>query len=165
MGVTDTGWGGLRWQACALAVLGKHDLALEVFEASAAAPNMAFLPVLRDSACFRDLHDEPRYQAAIRSLQARHDAIRERLPATLAYATPRRDYPNASPRSTCCGLKNRGPYQRLRHPPDAGGGSSDRFKVYIDLNPMRADLVEDRKDYRFCGYAEASVLGSKAFVN
>ena len=47
---------------------------------------------------------------------------------------------------------------------------SDRFKsvivendpvvvktvaAYIDLNPVRAGLVEDPKDYRFCGYAEA----------
>lgn len=27
--------------------------------------------------------------------------------------------------------------------------------VYIDLNPVRANLVNDPKDYRFCGYAEA----------
>ncbi|MDX2185745.1 MAG: transposase [Opitutaceae bacterium] len=27
--------------------------------------------------------------------------------------------------------------------------------AYIDLNPVRADLVDDPKDYRFCGYAEA----------
>jgi len=27
--------------------------------------------------------------------------------------------------------------------------------MYIDLNPVRAGLVEDAKDYRFCGYAEA----------
>ena len=32
--------------------------------------------------------------------------------------------------------------------------------AYIDLNPVRADLVEDPKDYRWCGYAEA-VAGSK----
>lgn len=47
---------------------------------------------------------------------------------------------------------------------------SDRFKsvlvegkghvlhsmaAYIDLNPVRAGIVEDPKDYRFCGYAEA----------
>jgi hypothetical protein len=29
--------------------------------------------------------------------------------------------------------------------------------AYIDLNPVRAGLVEDPKDYRFCGYAEAVV--------
>ena len=27
--------------------------------------------------------------------------------------------------------------------------------MYIDLNPVRAGLVEDPKDYRFCGHAEA----------
>ncbi|MCH2156392.1 MAG: transposase [Opitutales bacterium] len=27
--------------------------------------------------------------------------------------------------------------------------------AYIELNPVRAGLVEDPKDYRFCGYAEA----------
>lgn len=32
--------------------------------------------------------------------------------------------------------------------------------AYIDLNPLRAGLVEDPKDYRWCGYAEA-VAGSK----
>ena len=29
--------------------------------------------------------------------------------------------------------------------------------AYIDLNSVRAGLVEDPKDYRFCGYAEAVV--------
>ena len=33
--------------------------------------------------------------------------------------------------------------------------------LYIDLNPVRAGLVSDPKDYRFCGYAEA-VAGHKA---
>ena len=32
--------------------------------------------------------------------------------------------------------------------------------AYIDLNPVRAGIVEDPKDYRFCGYAEA-VAGKK----
>ncbi|MGA0848287.1 MAG: transposase [Pontimonas sp.] len=32
--------------------------------------------------------------------------------------------------------------------------------AYIDLNPVRAGLVEDPKDYRWCGYAEA-LGGSK----
>ena len=53
---------------------------------------------------------------------------------------------------------------------------SDRFKsvivendpivlktmaAYIDLNPVRAGLVEDPKAYRFCGYAEAVAGKSK----
>ena len=33
--------------------------------------------------------------------------------------------------------------------------------AYIDLNPVRAGIVTDPKDYRFCGYAEA-VGGNKA---
>ncbi|WPJ95602.1 transposase [Coraliomargarita algicola] len=33
--------------------------------------------------------------------------------------------------------------------------------AYIDLNPVRAGLVDDPKDYRFCGYAEA-VIGREA---
>jgi REP element-mobilizing transposase RayT len=32
--------------------------------------------------------------------------------------------------------------------------------AYIDLNPVRAGLVEDPKDYRFCGYADA-LAGNK----
>lgn len=55
---------------------------------------------------------------------------------------------------------------------------SDRFKsvlvegkgsvlqtmaAYIDLNPVRARLVDDPKDYRFCGYAEA-ISGQKDAV-
>ena len=27
--------------------------------------------------------------------------------------------------------------------------------AYIDLNPVRAHLLQDPKEYRFCGYAEA----------
>lgn len=32
--------------------------------------------------------------------------------------------------------------------------------AYIDLNPVRAGLVQDPKDYRFCGYA-AALAGDK----
>ena len=31
--------------------------------------------------------------------------------------------------------------------------------AYIDLNPVRAGLVDDPKDYRFCGYGEAVAVG------
>jgi TolB-like protein len=78
------GWGGHWWKACALAALGKREQALTEVEITAAAPNLAWLPYLRDAGCFRDLHDEPRYQKAIEGLEAKHDAIRDRLPATLA---------------------------------------------------------------------------------
>jgi hypothetical protein len=34
------------------------------------------------------------------------------------------------------------------------GNPLQTMAAYIDLNPVRAGLVEDPKDYRFCGYAE-----------
>jgi REP element-mobilizing transposase RayT len=34
--------------------------------------------------------------------------------------------------------------------------------AYIDLNPVRAGLVEDPKDYRWCGYGEALAGGKQA---
>jgi putative transposase len=33
--------------------------------------------------------------------------------------------------------------------------------AYIDLNPVRAGIVKDPKDYRFCGYAEALAGGKR----
>ncbi|MFP4204078.1 MAG: transposase [Opitutales bacterium] len=36
------------------------------------------------------------------------------------------------------------------------GNALQTMAAYIDLNPVRAGLVSDPKDYRFCGYAEAS---------
>ncbi|NBB80564.1 MAG: transposase [Verrucomicrobia bacterium] len=35
------------------------------------------------------------------------------------------------------------------------GFALQTMAAYIDLNPLRAGLVDDPKDYRFCGYAEA----------
>lgn len=43
---------------------------------------------------------------------------------------------------------------------EAKSGVMRTMAAYIDLNPVRAGLVLDPKDYRFCGYAEA-VAGSK----
>ena len=40
------------------------------------------------------------------------------------------------------------------------GNPLQTMAAYIDLNPVRAGLVEDPKDYRWCGYAEA-VAGIK----
>lgn len=34
--------------------------------------------------------------------------------------------------------------------------------AYIDLNPVRAGIVDDPKDYRYCGYAEAVAGGEAA---
>jgi hypothetical protein len=41
------------------------------------------------------------------------------------------------------------------------GNVTTTMSAYIDLNPVRAGLVSDPKDYRFCGYSEA-VAGNKA---
>ena len=38
---------------------------------------------------------------------------------------------------------------------EAKSGVLRTMAAYIDLNPVRAGLVDDPKDYRFCGYAEA----------
>lgn len=35
------------------------------------------------------------------------------------------------------------------------GNALQAVAAYIDLNPVRAGLVQDPKDYRFCGYAQA----------
>lgn len=40
------------------------------------------------------------------------------------------------------------------------GEALQTMAAYIDLNPLRAGLKDDPKDYRWCGYAEA-VAGSK----
>jgi putative transposase len=43
---------------------------------------------------------------------------------------------------------------------EGSGHPLQTMAAYIDLNPVRAGLVDDPKDYRFCGYAEA-VAGDK----
>jgi putative transposase len=44
-----------------------------------------------------------------------------------------------------------------------GSGQALRtMAAYIDLNPVRAKICEDPKDYRWCGYAEAVAGGSLA---
>jgi len=42
------------------------------------------------------------------------------------------------------------------------GNPLQTMAAYIDLNPVRAGLARDPKDYRFCGYAEAVAGRSKA---
>lgn len=41
-----------------------------------------------------------------------------------------------------------------------GGRAVAAIAAYIDLNPVRAGLCEDPKDYRYCGYAEAMAKGA-----
>ena len=42
-----------------------------------------------------------------------------------------------------------------------GGHAAQKVAAYIDLNPVRAGMVKDPKDYRWCGYGEA-VAGKSA---
>ncbi len=41
-----------------------------------------------------------------------------------------------------------------------GGRAVATVAAYIDLNPVRAALCSDPKEYRYCGYAEALAKGS-----
>ena len=41
-----------------------------------------------------------------------------------------------------------------------GGQAVAAIAAYIDLNPVRAGLCEDPKEYRYCGYAEAVAKGT-----
>ena len=45
---------------------------------------------------------------------------------------------------------------------EAAGNPLQTMAAYIDLNPVRAGIVEDPKDYRFCGYAEAVAGNTRA---
>ena len=45
---------------------------------------------------------------------------------------------------------------------EARSGVMRTMAAYIDLNAVRASLVNDPKDYRFCGYAEAVAGNQKA---
>lgn len=45
---------------------------------------------------------------------------------------------------------------------EGSGNPLQTMAAYIDLNPVRAGIVEDPKDYRFCGYAEAVVGNAPA---
>jgi putative transposase len=45
---------------------------------------------------------------------------------------------------------------------EGSGHALSAVAAYIDLNPVRAGLVSDPKDYRYCGYAEAVAGGARA---
>jgi len=45
---------------------------------------------------------------------------------------------------------------------EGAGNPLQTMAAYIDLNPVRAGLCEDPKDYRFCGYAEGVAGNARA---
>jgi hypothetical protein len=77
-------WTPLWKVACVKAVLGDDAAALLMLESLPTLVTLAWLPKLRDQACFRRFQQEPRYRAVVDALEARTAALRERLPATLA---------------------------------------------------------------------------------
>jgi TolB-like protein/Tfp pilus assembly protein PilF len=79
-----SGWAPAWKAACVKAVLGDDAAALLMLESLPTLGTLAWLPLLRDQACFRRFGQEPRYLAVVDALEARTAALRERLPATLA---------------------------------------------------------------------------------
>jgi REP-associated tyrosine transposase len=50
--------------------------------------------------------------------------------------------------------------ERFKSAPLEGGHAVTAIAAYIELNPVRASLCEDPKNYPYCGYAEAIAKGS-----
>ncbi len=78
------GWAPILGKACILMVLGEAEQALESLETLPQLHTLARLPWLQDLACFSTLQDNARYRAVVSSLQDQVNALRERLPQTLA---------------------------------------------------------------------------------
>ncbi len=79
----DIGWAGL-YRACSLALLGRHEIALEVLPRIKESVQIQRDAMLRDSWCFQQYKDEAVYQDVLADQDARREALRKRLPATLA---------------------------------------------------------------------------------
>jgi TolB-like protein/Tfp pilus assembly protein PilF len=77
-------WWNKAYMACALAVLGQDDAALDTLQKIEDSPRLAWLTVVRDSFCLQRFTREPGYLALIDHLQDRQREMRERLPITLA---------------------------------------------------------------------------------
>jgi TolB-like protein/Tfp pilus assembly protein PilF len=71
-------------KACALAVLGRRDEALDLLEQTRRSPRLVPAYFLEDSLCFQGLADESRYTAVVQHFEQRRAALRARLPRTLA---------------------------------------------------------------------------------
>jgi tetratricopeptide (TPR) repeat protein len=78
----DVGWIGL-FRGCGLAILGRHEEALQDLSHIKESHRLRRAPFLQNSWCFQQYADEPIYQDVLRDQEDRKAALRERLPATL----------------------------------------------------------------------------------
>jgi TolB-like protein/Flp pilus assembly protein TadD len=79
----DVGWLGL-FRGCGMAILGRHEEALQRLSHIKESPRLRRAPFIRDSWCFQQYANEPIYQDILLDQEKRRAALRERLPATLA---------------------------------------------------------------------------------
>lgn len=80
--VGDVGWIGL-YRGCNFAILGRHEEALAILARVKESPRLRRMAELRDFWCFRQYANEPVYQDVVADQEARREALREKLPATL----------------------------------------------------------------------------------
>jgi tetratricopeptide (TPR) repeat protein len=79
-----TAWWALAYRSCTLLQLEREAEALDLLERIKQSEGLAWMPLLRDTLCFRRVADEPRYQELLRHLERRQAELLARLPATLA---------------------------------------------------------------------------------
>jgi tetratricopeptide (TPR) repeat protein len=81
-------WGDIGWQAlfdsCNFAILGQHEKALEILPRIKESPMLRRPALLHDMYCFEQYQEEPVYLDVVKEQEARREALRTRLPATLA---------------------------------------------------------------------------------
>ncbi|NIP19337.1 MAG: hypothetical protein GWM87_15140 [Xanthomonadales bacterium] len=79
----DIGWLA-TWRACGLAILDRHEEALQMLPRVKESAWLARQPAIRDSWCFGGYAEEPAYLDVLREQEERRARLREKLPATLA---------------------------------------------------------------------------------
>ncbi len=71
-------------RGCGLAILGRHEAALDLLPDVKKSRRLRDSAVLHDSWCFQQYADEPVYQDILADQASRREALRRRLPETLA---------------------------------------------------------------------------------
>ncbi len=81
--IGEPGWIAQQ-RGCGLAILGRHEAALDILTDVKKSRRLRNSAVLHDSWCFQQYADEPVYQDILADQASRRKALRERLPETLA---------------------------------------------------------------------------------